>query len=529
MIKYRNLTASCFTFIGVALILGLGLSGCIKNDIPYARIQANFLSIEAEGQDAGAQIDSTDLQINLFFPEEVDISKVHITNYSLTPGAYIVGDSVLNHLDLTEPKTVTVRLYQDYEWTIIGNQNIKREIQLSGQIGGAIIDVPSHTVIVDVNENYDITKLTVESIKLGPDGWTMTPNLNGKVVDFSKPVEVTVDYYGTPQVWTIYVILVEAVVTTTSVDAGTNVAWVYGEGEAGRSFGFEYRIAGTTQWTSVPDEWVTINGGKFSACIRHLSAMTSYEVRAVSGTDIGNPLEFTTGYAFQMPNESMDDWWLDGKVWCPWPEGGERYWDTGNKGAAITGASNSVPTDITSSGQGWAAKLETVFASVLGIGKLAAGNIFVGSYVKTDGTNGILSFGRPCDQRPTKVRGYLKYNCTAISDASSEFKSMIGQPDTCIVWCALIDSPEPFEIRTNPKNRQLFDPEGSYVVAYGKIQFGETIPNYIPFEFELKYTSTSRVPKYILCTASASKYGDYFTGGRGSTLYLDDLELLYDY
>ena len=67
------------------------------------------------------------------------------------------------------------------------------------------------------------------------------------------------------------------------------------------------------------------------------------------------------------------------------------------------------------------------------------------------------------------------------------------------------------------------------MVAYGRFQSGDAIPEYIPFEIELNYTSTSRVPRYILITASASKYGDYFTGGAGSVLYLDDLELLYDY
>jgi len=67
------------------------------------------------------------------------------------------------------------------------------------------------------------------------------------------------------------------------------------------------------------------------------------------------------------------------------------------------------------------------------------------------------------------------------------------------------------------------------VVAYGRIQYGETIPDFIPFEFELNYRSTSRVPKYIIIVSSSSKYGDYFTGGDGSELYIDDYELLYDY
>lgn len=97
------------------------------------------------------------------------------------------------------------------------------------------------------------------------------------------------------------------------------------------------------------------------------------------------------------------------------------------------------------------------------------------------------------------------------------------------MWSALIDSAEPFEIRTNPKNRQLFDPNGAEVVAYGNIQYGRNVDNYIEFEIEYDYKSTQRVPNYILIVGSASKYGDYFTGGNGSVLYLDDLELLYDY
>ena len=40
---------------------------------------------------------------------------------------------------------------------------------------------------------------------------------------------------------------------------------------------------------------------------------------------------------------------------------------------------------------------------------------------------------------------------------------------------------------------------------------------------------TSRVPTYIVVVASASKYGDYFTGGDGSVLFIDDFSLEYDY
>ena len=163
------------------------------------------------------------------------------------------------------------------------------------------------------------------------------------------------------------------------------------------------------------------------------------------------------------------------------------------------------------------------------IGKLAAGNIFAGSYVRTDGTNGILSFGRSFTLRPTKLKGYMKYKTAPISSVSSGFTDLKGRPDTCIIWCALIDSAEPFEIRTNPSNRHLFDPDGAEVVAYGKYEVGYDVDAYVPFEFDLNYKATNRVPKYILVTASASKYGDYFTGGNGAVLYLDNFELEYDY
>ena len=66
------------------------------------------------------------------------------------------------------------------------------------------------------------------------------------------------------------------------------------------------------------------------------------------------------------------------------------FWDTGNKGATTLGSSNTIPTGDTSNGTGKAAKLESRFVGVAGIGKFAAGNIFAGSYVRTDGTNGVL-------------------------------------------------------------------------------------------------------------------------------------------
>ena len=515
-----------YIFIFPVLCLAAMLSGCIKNNIPYPRIQANFVTLEASGQTGTTQIDTVNRVATITLPEDANIYSVRISGYSLTPGAHIVDNPFGNPVDLSEPIYVYLELYQSYLWSITAVQNIERYFEVSGQMGETAIDVPGHRVVVYVRSGTDIKEISVIRAKLASTAATMTPDLlEGGTFDGSKPFTITTDTYGHKEVWTVYVQAVEEAVTTVSVDAWTCVAWVQGQGEAGLDNGFEYRITGSEAWTKLPESQVTHNGGAFTGCIMHLLPETSYEVRAYSNDNYGSILSFTTGKELQVPNSDFENWWLDKRVWCPWAEDGEPYWGTGNQGAATVGQSNTVPTDDTPTGTGRAAKLETKWIVV----KLAAGNIFTGTYIRTDGTNGVLSFGRPFTERPVRVQGMYKYTGAIIDRASNEFKNLIGQPDTCSVWAALIDSDEPYEIRTNPNNRRLFDPDGPEVIAYGQLLNAETITSYVPFDFELKYKSTSRVPKYLIICASASKYGDYFTGGAGATMYIDDIKLVYDY
>lgn len=513
----------------VAACLSLLTGGCIKNDIPYPRIQADFLAFEAEGQLSAATIDKQSRFINIAFDESVDMQQVKITNYKLTDGAYIVKGDLSKPINLEKYYIVGLMLYQNYDWVIRGTQNIERYFTVDGQVGATVIDVAGQRVVVTMPESVGLDHVHVLTMKLGPAGCTETPSLAGTTIDLNDPVDVVVDVHGREQVWTIHGETVESTVETLRADAWSQVAWVYGSAIEGRDNGVEYRLKSDSEWTKAPAGWVTHTGGTFHARLNHLQPLTTYVARAYSDDERGAEVEFTTGSIPQLPNESFSDWSKSGKIWNPWGEGQEPYWDTGNKGATTLGESNSFPTTDTSSGTGMAAQLETRFVGISVIGKLAAGNLFAGRYLKTDGTNGILSFGRPFTERPTRIRGYLKYKCCPISHTSSEWTHLKGEPDTCIVWSALIDSPEPFEIRTNPSNRHLFDENGPEVIAYGKFESGQSIPQYIPFEVTLDYKATNRVPKYILVVASASKYGDYFTGGAGSTLWVDDLEVVYDY
>lgn len=507
------------------------LGGCIKNDIPYPRIQPNFSKFEVVDQERPAAIDTIGRTITVYLAEEADIMNVQVSDFALTPSGAVWPDSLsfINGFDLSTPVNITVALYQEYQWRVSAVQEIERYFTFDSQIGVSTIDVESHRVVAYINQKADLRKVKVNTIKLGGITSVMTPDLTGETVDFTGPVEVTVSEFGRDTRWTIFITPTEATVTTERVDAWTCVAWVYGSAEAGQDNGVEYRRADSSEWIRLDASDVTHDGGNFTGRIIHLSPMTTYVARAYSGNDMGDPIEFTTGTTFTIPNGSMDDWWLNGKIWCPWAEGGTSWWDTGNRGATTLGPSNTTPTDDTSSGTGRAARLESKFVGIGAIGKLAAGNLFAGSYVKTDGTNGILSFGRPVSVFPTKLKGFMKYHSAPISSVSSGFADLKNRPDTATIWIALIDSPEPFEIRTNPSNRHLFDPDGEEVVAYGVAQWGYDVEEYRRFEVTLNYKSTARTPRYMLIVASASKYGDYFTGGNGSVLYVDDFSLDFDY
>lgn len=516
------------------VILAAVMTGCIENDIPYPKIQPNFTVFEVENQLRPAAIDSATRSVTVFLNEEADIEHVKVVDWGVTSNA-IFPDSTLidGYINLSNPITVTMSVYQDYEWTISAVQNIERYFTIGSQVGTSEINVEERTVKALVPMQQPLDEIEVRTMKLAGTTAAYTPQLAGTTVDFTNPVEVTVSEFGREKVWTITVEQTEVSVDLVAVDPWTCVAWVYGEAEEGKTNSFEYRLATADEWTVVPQEWISHSGGSFTGRIINLIPQTEYVVRATSDDESSVERHFTTGSIVQLPNSDFSNWWMDGKVWCPWSQTGEPFWGTGNKGATTLGTSNTVPVNDSYSLTGYAgAELQSRFIGIASIGRLAAGNLFAGVYVRTDGTNGILNFGREFTQRPTRLTAKVKYKSVAITHASSSnpnLSYMKGQPDTCIIWCALTDWDEPIEIRTKASDRNLFSPNDPGVIAYGQYQSAETTDDYVDVTVNLDYNSTSRVPKFILVTASASKYGDYFTGGNGSYMWIKDIQLHYDY
>lgn len=520
-----------FNLLACSLVCLVTAVSCIKNDIPYPRIPQLILAIVAEGESKEAYIDNIAYEVTLYLEETADIHKVRFSQYEISEEGVSDPNLLQGEYDLSSPLFVTLYRFQEYTWEVKAVQDITRYFVVKDELGESVVDVAAHRVVVTVAEGTDLAHLQLESVKLGPEGITsMSPDLKPGPLDLSYPLRVEVTYHGRTEIWTIYAQIQDTPVKTDAVDAWSKVIWAYGSGSANAENGFEYKKVSDVDWIRVPDEYVTSKQGVFSCFIPGLEPLTQYEVRTYSGDSVGNAMTVTTQATADIPDGNFEQWHKTAKgMWNPWDENGQRYWDTGNSGSMTLGVNLTTPSDHTPNGSGTAARCESQKVAVFGVGKLGAGSIFTGNYVKTDGTNGILAFGRPWNLRPTRLNGFYQYTAVNIDETGdADYKYLKGRPDSCHIYVALTDWTAPYEIRTNPKTRVLFDKNASYVIGYGELTYSGQMDAYQPFEIKINYKDTSKVPSYMIITCAASKYGDYFTGGNGSVLYVDQFSFGWD-
>lgn len=541
----------------LALTAGILTSCAIENDIPYPIIEASIESMTVEGQRGADQNTFTAATINksartvtLYVNDGVDLSRLQILSLKTTTGAELVVDdpnvcedyskfptsgfasldsiplSSNTRVNFSQPVTFTLRTYQDYQWKVTVNQIIQRDIDVEN-MRSYVIDADTRTVIIYVDPTTDLTNLTVKKLNLGGEYGRVTPDPTLQK-DYSKPstFNVSCSWEEYSYEWTVYVYpdSNESGSGSAEAFAMTTRATVTGNVQSGKTPTVEYRKESETSWSSVPPANVSTSGNTFSATLTGLSASTTYKYRISVDGSAGSEQTFTTAAATPLENGAMEEWSQDGKLWNPWAAGNDAFWGTGNPGAAAFIGNLTTPTDESVKGQ--AALLETKNAII----KLGAGNIFTGDFA-LDGLNGLLHFGRPFSAFPTSLRLNYKYTSATINmigDNVGDLASLKGQPDMFQIYIALSDKSEPYEIRNDPKNRQLFDPEDDGIIAYGEYTSSETVSTYKQLEIPLEYRATNRTPKYIIVVASSSKYGDYYIGGVGSKLWLDEMELVYE-
>ena len=540
------------------LLSCLGFASCaIENDIPYPLRVASISSIEVEGQraaegatDAAAVIDKAAGTVTLYVNDSVDITRLKITRLVLDPREATIGiDSVLcdnykkfptndfasldslplsanTRVDFSEPVTMTLSTYQDYPWKVTVNQIIQRDVDVYGMVNH-VLDVNSRNVIIYVNpkEVPDLSNVQIKKLNLGGEYGKVTPDPT-TVHDFTKSQTFYAARHDedTWQEWKVFIYQTEEGGSTGSSDVFAMVtrATVKGNVQSGKTPTVEYRKQGASDWSTVPTANVTTSGTSFTATLTGLNGSTTYNYRVTVDGVAGSEQSFTTVAPVALENGSMENWSQDGKIWYPNAAGANPFWGTGNPGAANFIGNLTTATD--ESVKGKAALLETKDAII----KLGAGNIFTGDF-ELEGLNGLLHFGRSFNSFPTSLRLYYKYTPATIDmigDNVGDLASLKGQTDMFQIYIALSD--KIYEIHNDPKNRQLFDPNDSGIIAYGEFTSSQSVTSYKQLEIPLEYRYTDRTPKYIIIVASSSKYGDYYIGGVGSKLWLDEMELVYE-
>lgn len=303
------------------------------------------------------------------------------------------------------------------------------------------------------------------------------------------------------------------------------------------SLKFQYRPKNTDTWMDVA---TTVNTAASSATAT-LTGLTSamvYEYQLTDGEISIAKGEFTTETEIALYNGSFEIWNKSGDTW--YPETAEKagnttsFWNTSNPGTsqgmgAIVGAVNPT-TGVTTPIHGGTYAAELKSTEKLSV--FAAASLYTGSFMGLSGMSANMEFGKAFTTRPTGLHGYYKYTPAVINkvDRTPAGVTIVqGETmDQCAIFIALAKKTFTF----NNKNEDQYiqyatDPN---IIAYGELPSGAATEGdgYVEFNIPLKYKNLTDQPTHIIVVCSSSKYGDYMTGGVGSTLYVDDLSLIYD-
>ncbi|MFI3264640.1 MAG: PCMD domain-containing protein [Rikenellaceae bacterium] len=532
----------------VAIIFAMlgTLSSCISNDIPYPVVELAITNVQGVGFTMQS-VDYGNQAVTIKLDETTDISNVEITDVTYTPDATL-SQSLIGTFNMQQPLEVTLSLYQSYEWKIIAEQTIERNFTVQGQVGQAEIDVDNLTATAYVSESVDLENITILELKLGPEGiTTISPSID-QITYFETFRTVTISYYSVVETWRLYVKTTDVLVSLTQCNLWANKAILTAAGDSSGSCGFYYRMEGTTVWIEVAEANIEKNEGQFSTTVTGLNPNTAYEFKAYSEDNESEIIVGTTEQEVALTNGGFEEWSKPATPWLPYLDVETRYWDTGNTGSAIASINITTPCedDLRPGTDGiYSAELSSKKVLV----KFAAGNIFTGKYVKTVVTNGIIGFGQPFEQRPTALRGWVKYNCGVIDmvgTTSPPGETIISgeTSDTGIIYAALGtwtpeeygyssdgemlgDDQTPIIIDTRDVST-FFNPYSSAVISYGELLLTESHEEWLEFTIPLIYNDIETIPTHIVIVASSSRYGDYFTGSTSSTMWIDDFELVYE-
>ena len=533
------------------------LSGCVENDLPYPTIVGEIEEFAVEGQ-TSIKINKAEGTIAVKVVDTIDLRNLRVEKLVVTEGMQVIPDSAAcksfthfpdsgfisadslpasanTRMDFSQPVSFLLRLYQDYTWRVTAESDITRKVEIENQLGTALIDVDTRNAIVYVDSTAQpsLRDVHIKTLQLGRSNAVITPDPQ-RITDFTRPRVFFVTSFGQTEEWTVSVAYPPKGMSFTTLAPWAKHATLKGTTRTGQVSAIYRELPAVVskaegEWESVLASEIRIDEeGNFTLTFTHLKPATTYEFQVTVDGVSEEVKQFTTEAVQTVPNLSFDDWYKDGKSWYPNinldPE--NYFWDTGNKGSNAVGEANPTSPETADVVRGKAARMES--KTVAGV--FAAGSFYTGAFNKVEGLNGAsLYFGRPFTGRPTALAGYYKYNCGTIDKAKDPYKELIGRPDTANIYMALFSGwSAPFLVNTNEGTFVDLTWNNDNLLAFGEIRQGQTIKEYTRFRIDLQYRDETTKPTYALIVASASVFGDYFTGSTSSVLLVDELELIYE-
>ncbi len=295
------------------------------------------------------------------------------------------------------------------------------------------------------------------------------------------------------------------------------------------SLKFQYRPKNTDTWMDVATTVNTV-ASSASATLTGLTSTTAYEYRLTDGEISVATGEFTTAAEIALQNGSLDVW--DGS--SPNAATDSKFWDTSNEGAKMGGLTpTQAVTDFVHTQGGKAAKLESGKVDLMG-GIFAAASLYTGSFGSTNiwTQTATVNFGQSFTARPIALKGFYKYTPNVINLVKNVPAGVTIVKDQTLDQCAIYIAlaKKTYTIDNGNQSTFIDFKNDENIIAYGELPSGAATEGdgYVEFNIPLKYKNLTDQPTHIIVVCSSSKYGDYMTGGAGSTLYVDDLSLIYD-
>ena len=305
-----------------------------------------------------------------------------------------------------------------------------------------------------------------------------------------------------------------------------------------------YREASADEWSE--GVMTKSEGNAYVFDATGFTAGRTYDLQLMAdGAECGKQIAVQTEAGVQMPNAGFEEWGTFDGIVSPYSSVETAFWGTGNKGADMAKVIlTESSTDIRPGSSGkLSARLESKDAKVLGIGKFAAGNLFVGEFGETDmgSMSGTVKMGRAFEfnAKPQSLNGWFKYT-QAGSDKGRIFVCLVNMTNGSTYHT--VDTNED-NINGDRINVTALDPMAEFIYAdidnpetleghiigYGDLVLETTVPDWTEFEIPIIYREkyAGEKPNVLIVTASASWRGDYFDGAVGSTMYLDDIEFVY--